>query len=627
MGFKINSLYLTDGYKVGHQKMLAPGTTKLYGTWIPRSTKHAPKGITKIVSFGQQLVWKWLHGEFEENFFHTEEYYEEVAKLGGLQGVSPGTGEHLKSIYKEKALQFVKDMSLYLGMEYDGKHFEELWDLGYLPIKVKALPEGIETNPNIPHMTFVNTVDGFAWLTLYLETVVSSLAWKPSTAATIAKLYRRQCEEWVAKTDKENMWLVDFMCHDFSARGLDPMSQYLIGLGHATSFKGSDTLPVIPASRYFYGVKEDEMPIFSVNASEHSVSTTKIFTVGENQMIADWLKIFPKGILSIVADTFDLWKLITEYLPANKEAIMARDGKLVIRPDSGNPVDIICGVGTKYEDLSKWFPDGEVLPEYFEDSLLEEVREDTPHGECGASEHENIYIVRGKLYKAKIHNISWNRYDKQYYYIDMWEKAKITIEELPWKPSDKGVIELLWDIFGGTINEQGYKVLDPHIGAIYGDSITPERQVQIYERLAAKGFAATNIVLGVGSFTYQYNTRDTLGFAAKGGWFEVDNSADCVADCKTCKCVKENKSTDFCNHKLQYNIFKDPVTDDGQKRSLKGLLGVFVEGEPYHENYFVKQECTWEEESQGLLQTIYEDGKFYNQTTLEEIRNRLSNGN
>lgn len=130
-------------------------------------------------------------------------------------------------------------------------------------------------------MTFINTVDGFAWLTLYLETIVSSLAWKPATAATIAKLYRRQAEKWVAKTDPANMWLVDFMCHDFSARGLDPMSQYLIGLGHATSFKGSDTLPVIPAARYFYGVKNDEMPIFSVNASEHSCSCTKIFAEAE----------------------------------------------------------------------------------------------------------------------------------------------------------------------------------------------------------------------------------------------------------------------------------------------------------------------------------------------------------
>ena len=500
MGFKINSLYLTDGYKVGHKAMLAPGTTKLYGTWIPRSVKHAPKGITKIVSFGQQLVWKWLHDEFEENFFQKD---------------------------FANATQFGKDMAMYLGMEYNDLHFIELYKLGYLPIKAKALPEGIETLPNIPHMTFVNTVDGFAWLTLYLETVVSSLAWKPSTAATIAKLYRRQAEEWVKKTDEQNMWLVDFMCHDFSARGLDPMSQYLVGLGHATSFRGSDTLPVIPAARYFYHESENEVCINSVNASEHSVSTTKIFTVGEQQMIADWLQIFPKGILSIVADTFDLWKLITEYLPANKEAITARDGKLVIRPDSGDPVDIICG-DAQYQSRSDYESD------------------------------KNLYPT----------------------------------------PINKGVVELLWDIFGGTVNDQGYKVLDSHIGAIYGDSITPERQVQIYERLAVKGFAATNIVLGVGSFTYQYNTRDTLGFAAKGAWFEANDN--------------------------KYNIYKDPITDDGTKKSLKGLLCVEIKEDGEYE---VITECTLDKESKGELQVIYEDGKFYNPTSLTTIRTLLQNGN
>lgn len=530
MSFKINSLYLTDGYKVGHKAMLAEGTTKLYGTWIPRSVKHAPKGVTKVVSFGQQLVWKWLHDEFQDNFFNQS---------------------------KNTALSFTKDMSLYLGLEYDGKHFEELWDLGYLPIKVKALPEGIETETNIPHMTFVNTVDGFAWLTLYLETVVSALAWKPSTAATIAKLYRRQAEEWVAKTDPTNMWLVDYLCHDFSARGLDPMSQYLIGLGHATSFKGSDTLPVIPASRYFYGVKEDEMPIFSVNASEHSVSTTKIFTVGEQQMIADWLQTFPKGILSIVADTFDLWKLITEYLPANKEAIMARDGKLVIRPDSGDPVDILCG---------------------YKRRNLTSIKNDST-------------------------GIWYANTDNKGNLLSDW--TKITEAEY------KGVIELLWDVFGGTVNEQGYKVLDPHIGAIYGDSITPERQRQIYERLAAKGFAATNIVLGVGSFTYQYNTRDTLGFAAKGAWFEVKEPKEYSED-----------GLDFGGTKKSYNIYKDPVTDDGTKKSLKGLL--HVNWDAVKGGYFVKTECTPEEENVGLLQVIYEDGKFYNRTTLSEVRKNLS---
>ena len=233
--FKINPLFLTDGYKPSHKFMLAPGTTRLYGTWIPRSLKHAPKGITKIVSFNQQLTWKYIHDVFEEHFFFTKET-KEAREKKDFQG-------SVDYIYKPKALQFVKDMSLYLGMKYDGKHFEELWDLGYLPIRVKSLPEGLETGPNIPHMTFVNTVDGFAWLTLFLETIVSNLAWKAPTAATIAKLYRRQAEEAVAKTDPANMWLVDYMCHDFSARGLSgPYDMIAVGLGHATSFRGSDTL-------------------------------------------------------------------------------------------------------------------------------------------------------------------------------------------------------------------------------------------------------------------------------------------------------------------------------------------------------------------------------------------------
>ena len=510
--FKPNSLFYTDGYKIGHKKMLASGTTRLYGTWIPRSVKYAPKGVTKIVSFGQQLVVRWLHDEFQENFFNLPE---------------------------QVAVDFGKDMSMYLGMDYDASHFVKLHRLGYLPIKIKALPEGIETNPNVPHMTFINTVDGFAWLTLYLETIISSLAWKPSTSATIALQYKRNVVEWVMKTDPANAFLIPFLCHDFSARGLSPWDMLSSGLGHASSFLGSDTIICIPGARYYYNEPEDQVAIYSVNASEHSVSTTKIFTVGEQQMIADWLVDFPKGILSIVSDTFDLWKLITEYLPANKEAIMARDGKLVIRPDSGNPVDIICG------------------------SFLED--------------------------------------DKKYNPSD----TVFTNEE-------KGVIELLWDIFGGTVNEQGYKVLDPHIGAIYGDSITLDRQIQIYERLEAKGFAATNIVLGVGSFTYQMNTRDTLGFAAKGAWFEV-LELDPIANTPD-----ENGVLGF--KKVGYDIYKDPITDDGTKKSLKGLICVT-------EDHEVLTQCTWEQEGQGILQTIYEEGRFCSETSLTKVRNKLNSIN
>ena len=546
--FKPISLFYTDGYKIGHRRMLAKGTTRLYGTWIPRSIKYAPKGVSKIVSFGQQLVVRWLHDEFQENFFN--------------QPV-------------EVAERFGKDMSMYLGMDYDATHFVELHKLGYLPICVKSLPEGIETAPNIPHMTFINTVDGFAWLTLYLETIISSLSWKPSTSATIALQYKRNVIEWVMKTDPANAWLIPFLCHDFSARGLSPWDMLSSGLGHASSFLGSDTIMCIPGARYFYNEPEDQVSVYSVNASEHSVSTTKIFTVGEQQMIADWLVDFPKGILSIVSDTFDLWKLITEYLPANKEAIMARDGKLVIRPDSGDPVDIICGLKSYdiTEDYNKVNNTSLKLVDNNHSHVMKEMSDIISH----KIHDENIKTF---IYEGKTYSYGW---EDDYY---LTNGAK---------PQNKGVIELLWEIFGGTINEQGYKVLDPHIGAIYGDSITLDRQIQIYERLQAKGFASTNIVLGVGSFTYQMNTRDTLGFAAKGAWFEVEENGN----------------------KVGYDIYKDPVTDDGTKKSLKGLICVT-------EDHEVLTQCTPEQEAQGILQTIYEDGEFHNQTSLTEIRERLN---
>jgi nicotinamide phosphoribosyltransferase len=550
--FKPNALYYVDAYKVGHKAMLAPGTTRLYGNWIPRSVKHAPKGVSKVVSFGQQLTWKWLHDIFQENFFN---------------------------LPKEEAMQFGKDMSMMLMIPYDDAHFGDLYELGYLPMKVKSLPEGIETNPNIVHMSFINTVDGFAWLVLYLETIVSSLAWKPATAATIALQYRRNLTEWVMKTDPANAWLIPYLAHDFSARGLNPHDMVAVGLGHATSFRGSDTIITIPAARYYYGEPMNEVVINSVNASEHSVTCTGIFyyegklrkglandaieeyysfdapcegsiedpdykAIAEWMNLRDWLKRFPVGILSVVSDTFDLWKLITFILPRLKDQIMARDGKLVIRPDSGDPVDIICGNG--FDENGKSLEIHPIVLPYHDNKSLNE-----------------------------------------------W----------------KGVIELLWDIFGGTINKQGYKVLDPHIGAIYGDSINLERQLAIYERLAAKGFACTNIVLGVGSFTYQFNTRDTMGYAAKGAWFEGKQVGQSH--------FHDESEIDI---RIEYDIYKDPITDDGTKKSLKGRCAVHQDE---NGEYYVKVQCTEQEENEGLLQVIYEDGKFYNQITLTEVRANL----
>lgn len=563
----MNPFLATDGYKVGHHKMYPKGTTLVYSNFTPRSNKHAPKGCDKVVSFGQQMVVRQIVDLFNEEFFWKNK--------------------------QEVCQEVKKEYELYLGQEYDVSHIERLWDRQCLPVIIKALPEGTLVPMGIPVLTIRNTDPDFYWITNFLETLISNLLWKPMTSATIAFQYKKLLTAWANYTHKEALGFIPFQAHDFSMRGLDSISATISsGLGHAISFLGSDSLPVIHGARQYYG-NPFEPVVHSVNATEHSVMCAGS-KEGELETFRYLMNQFPTGILSIVSDTWDLWKVCTEILPQLKEEILARDGKIVIRPDSGDPVDIICGISTKYKDLS-YFPEGEVLPEYFEDVLLEEVGEDTPHGERGVTEYENVYTVRGKLYKAKIHNISWNRHDKQYYFIDMWEKAEITIEELKWKPSDKGVIELLWDIFGGTVNEQCYKVLDPHIGAIYGDSITLDRAEQIFTKLEAKGFASTNIVLGIGSYTYQYNTRDTFGFAMKATYVEINNNAR--------------------------EIFKDPITDDGTKKSAKGLLSVRLD---QNNDYVLMSSCHPRHEEEGCLQVIFQDGNLTNQVTLSEIRNRLN---
>lgn len=483
----MNPLFLTDGYKTGHHQQYPKGTTLVYSNFTPRSNKYAPKGCDQLVSFGQQMVIKQIHEAFDKDFFS-----------------------------KPKDMvcgEMKRELSMYLNTDYDVSHFEALHDLGYLPIIVKTIEEGSLVPMRCPVLTIYNTHPDFYWITNYLETIISNLLWKPMTSATIARAYRKLFTSWQEKTDAEKSWFVDWQAHDFSMRGLDSIDATISsGLGHLTSFSGSDSLPAIFGARKFYN--ETEFVAGSVNATEHSVmcAGSKEDEVGTFRNL---METYPTGILSIVSDTWDLWKVCTEHIVTLKEEILARDGKVVIRPDSGDPVDIICGL-------------------------------QTPMSEYGLK-------------------------DAKY----------------------KGVIELLWDVFGGTINEQGYKVLDSHIGAIYGDSITLDRAEQIFQRLEAKGFASTNIVLGVGSFTYQFNTRDTFGFAMKATYVEVNGEGR--------------------------EIFKDPITDDGVKKSAKGLLRVAGD----ETCILLEDQCTWEDETTGKLKTIYKNGDFYNETTLTEIRAKL----
>lgn len=496
-----NPLLQTDGYKTSHHKMYPSGTTKVYSNFTPRNVKYMPKEAKPIIVFGSQYVFQYIDELYKEHFFNKP---------------------------KEKVVAEAKEyLSSYLNTDYDVSHFEALYDLGYLPIKVKSLPEGSVVKQGIPIVTIVNTHPDFFWLTNFLETLISSLLWKPLHSASLAFAYKRLLTKHALETDEANVAFCDFQGHDFSFRGMQhPESAVSSGLGFLTSFKGTDTIPALQAAYHYYHSKDVG---FSVPASEHAVMTA----YGKEDEINGFRRLmqqYPTGILSVVSDSFDLWTVCTKFITELKEDILSREGKLVIRPDSGDPVDIICG--------------------------------------------KKHHIFGGSVGDKRADST-----DNFYYTI---------------RPEDKGVIELLWDVFGGTVNTQGYKMLDPHIGAIYGDSITLERAEEICNRLQNKGFASTNIVFGVGSYSLGYATRDNQGGAVKATYCEVNGEGR--------------------------DIYKDPITDDGTKKSLKGRVSVHQDEDG---EYYVREQCTEQEETEGLLEIIFEDGKHYNPITLTEIRERI----
>lgn len=487
----INPIFATDFYKIGHINQYPEGTEQVYSNLTFRSAKLSsgvvlPDFDNKVVFFGLQGVVAWLLEDMWNSNFFTRpkdevllEYYNLVSKALGPQAA-------------------------------DTTHIAALHDLGYLPIRIKALPEGSRVNIGVPVLTITNTLPEFYWLTNFLETQLSAELWKSTTAATIAFEYRRLLECYAEETGS-NLDFVPWQGHDFSARGMSGIFDGAqTGSGHLLSFTGTDSVAAIDYLDTYYG--SHDLIGGSVPATEHSVMCMG----GQDDEIGTFARLisvtYPDGVVSIVSDTWDFWRVITVYALELKFQIMARNGKVVFRPDSGDPVKIICGD-----------PDAE-----------------------------------------------------------------------PGSPAFKGAIECLWDIFGGTITMKGFKLLDSHVGVIYGDSITIDRAQRILAALAAKGFASGNIVFGIGSFTYQYVTRDTFGAAVKAT-FGVVLGEDRV-------------------------LFKDPITDVGKtKKSARGLLRVEKEGD----DFVLYDNQTREQESRGAMVIFFEDGDLQLSESVDQIRARL----
>ncbi|USA47209.1 nicotinate phosphoribosyltransferase [Acinetobacter sp. C26M] len=494
MSIKINPLNAIDFYKADHRRQYPVGTEYVYANFTPRSSRLAkmlPDFDDKIVFFGLQgFIKHFLIETWNEGFFNQPK-----AKV--------------VAAYKRRM-----DNALGEGA-VPVEHIEALHDLGYLPLKIKALPEGSRVNIKVPVLTIINTDPNFFWLTNYIETVLSAELWKSCTTASIAYEYKRLLTQYAEKTGAP----LDFVAvqgHDFSSRGMSGIYDAAqSGVGHLTSFIGTDSVASIDYAEEYYNATG--VVGVSVPATEHSV-----MCMGREESEIETFRrliceLYPAGVVSIVSDTWDFWRVITEFSLELKAEILKRQpnalglAKVVFRPDSGDPVKIICGD-----------PDAE------RDS-----------------------------------------------------------------PAYKGAVQCLWEIFGGTETAQGYKVLNERVGLIYGDSITLERAQNILKGLEAKGFASNNLVFGIGSYTYNYLTRDSFGFAVKATWGQVNG--------------------------VGRELFKDPITDSGVKKSAKGLLRV----EQTENGFELFDQQSFEQEKMGALQTVFENGQLLRECSLDQIRERL----
>lgn len=249
-----------DFYKTDHKRQYPEGTNLVYSNFTPRSSRLAPVlrefYDEKVVVFGiQAWVISYLIREWQYGFFDLNK-------------------ETACGMYKRR-------MDTALGPDAVSiAELEALHDLGFMPIEIKALPEGSRCNIKVALMTVVNTHPDFFWLTNYLETVASCDLWKPMTTATIAFEYRKILTHYAELTGSP-LEFVDVQGHDFSFRGMSGRHDAAMsGMGHLLSFIGTDTIPAIDACEHYYGADAtQEMIGCSVPATEHSVACLGIAEV------------------------------------------------------------------------------------------------------------------------------------------------------------------------------------------------------------------------------------------------------------------------------------------------------------------------------------------------------------
>lgn len=438
--------HLTDGYKIGHPAQYVFGTESVTSNFTPRSCQYA-----RQTEFGKtgKMVWVGLS-------YACQEYLINV------------WNKTFFSQPKEKVIaRYVSRIERYLGPGQGKaaiKMMEDIHDLGFLPLEIKALPEGSRVNMGIPVFTITNSIKDSNWdttfhaLVNYVETVLSTTIWPMCNSASLIEQYYNLAKYYGALTGASAEYWLPFACHNFALRGHRGIEDGVMSaFGHSLFFTGTDSFVVEDFIDFYYPHNSGRVFASSVNATEHATVCQRIaFHNGdERAALKEFItEVYPDGILSYVSDADKYWKVVTEIVPSLKEEILARqprpDGQpavLTLRPDSSpkTPFEIILG---DREDLATDF---------------------------------HVYDMT---------------------------------------PEQKGTLQCLWETFGGELvtgnNGKQYKLLDSHIRVIYGEAIPLEMAEKIYRVMEEQGWSVGNLFFGVGSWAFlKDSSRDSYGLATK----------------------------------------------------------------------------------------------------------------
>lgn len=327
-----NLLLCCDSYKITHHMQYPPNTTTVYSYFESRGGK-----FDEVLLFGlQYIIKRWLVGVVV-----TDEKIEEA-----------------KEVYKA-----------HFGYDYFNesgwKHIVKVHK-GMLPVRIKAAPEGSVVPTRNVLFTVENTDPHCYWLTNYLETLLVQF-WYPMTVATNSYHLKTRLAKYLQKT-ADSMDALQFQLHDFGYRGSTSVESAGIGgAANLVNFDGTDTIAALMTARRYYGCN---MAGVSVPAAEHSTVTTWT-REGEADAFRNMLEKFPDGIVSIVSDSYNVWRACGEIFGSELHDLIverdAREGRLVIRPDSGDPLTVIIKVldilGDKF-GTSKNRKGYKMLPKY-----------------------------------------------------------------------------------------------------------------------------------------------------------------------------------------------------------------------------------------------------------------------